>query len=370
MSEEKNAEVNNSIKCNGCSSNLTFAPGTDSLSCQYCGALNKIEVVVAQVEEIDFEKFITEKIDAEETQSVTTVKCSNCGAATSLKPNVTSDSCPYCDTALVIKDASTSNIIKPKYVLPFKIERKKAEGEFKSWVGSLWFAPNDLKHKAAESAEKLNGVYLPYWTYDANTTSDYTGERGDYYTVYVTQTVMVDGKPQQQQVPVQKIAWTPAAGTVYNTFDDILVCASHSLPDDITRDLEPWDLPELVNYDDRFLSGFVTESYQLDVKGGLEVAKKVMATTIHETARQDIGGDVQRVGSVDTEYQQVTFKHILLPLWISAYKYNGKVYRFMINARTGEVKGERPYSAIKIVLFVLMILAIIAVIVFFINKKN
>jgi hypothetical protein len=137
-----------------------------------------------------------------------------------------------------------------------------------------------------------------------------------------------------------------------------LVCASNSLPEKISRDLEPWDLQELTAFDDRFLSGFVTESYQIELRNGFETAKNVMAPVIRTSVCQDIGGDVQQVTSINSQYNSVTFKHILLPLWISAYRYNDKVYRFMINARTGEVQGERPYSTIKIVLFSLAIIAI------------
>ncbi|HWY33491.1 MAG TPA: hypothetical protein VNX68_02520, partial [Nitrosopumilaceae archaeon] len=238
---------------------------------------------------------------------------------------------------------------------------------FLTWVGSLWFAPNDLKSYASRTHEKLNGMYLPYWTYDSDTSSDYTGERGVYY--YVTESY-TDDKGDTQTQEVQKVAWTFVSGYVSNKFDDVLVCASNALPDKLTRTLEPWDLPELVNYDDGFLSGFKTESYQVDVKSGFDVAKKVMEVEISKTVTKDIGGDLQRVNNINTKYDNITFKHILLPMWISAYRYSDKVYRFMINARTGEVQGERPYSAMKIFLFVLSILIVIAAIIFFVKKYH
>ena len=93
-----------------------------------------------------------------------------------------------------------------------------------------------------------------------------------------------------------------------------------------------------------------------------------MEVVIRGTVRSDIGGDQQRIHQLDTRYNDVTFKHILLPLWISAYRFSEKVYRFMINGRTGEVKGERPYSWIKIALAILLVIAIIAVIVFLTRK--
>ncbi len=354
---EANADTANTIKCTNCGANLKFEPGAQSLVCQYCNTNNPILVEKAQIIENDYNTFLDENIATAEVQTVSTVKCSSCGAATTLALNVASSNCPYCDTPLVVKDASNNKLIKPKYLLPFKIERNTAKTSFVKWVGGLWFAPNKLKQYAEHSAEKLRGVYMPYWTYDSNTISDYSGSRGEHY--YVTETYR-DSNGNTQTRSVQRTAWYPASGTVRNTFDDVLVCASHSLPTKLVNELEPWDLPELVSYDDKFLAGFVTESYQTELKQGFEEAKKRMANKIDSTVRSDIGGDVQQVHSINTQYNDITFKHILLPLWISAYKFNDKVYRFTINARTGEVQGERPYSAWKIAFLVIGILAAIA----------
>ena len=135
-----------------------------------------------QENEILDNDFISNNINQQEKQIINTVKCNNCGATTTLKPNLTSDNCAFCDSPLVIKEGSTSTIIKPKYVLPFQIDDKKAHAIFNNWINSLWFAPNDLK-KYVSLNEKLKGMYTPYWTFDANTNTDYNGERGEYYYV-------------------------------------------------------------------------------------------------------------------------------------------------------------------------------------------
>lgn len=363
---EKTSDTGNYIKCKDCGGNLKYLPGTPFLNCEYCGAKNEIENQKTEIVENDFESFLNEKEHKEDKQNISTVKCTNCGAATTLQPNVTSCNCPYCDTPLVVKNATTSSIIKPSYVLPFKIERKKATESFIKWVSGLWFAPSKLKHYAQHSAEKLNGIYVPYWTYDTNTVSSYTGLRGDYY--YVTETYRdSEGKTQTRQV--QKTRWTPAAGTVYNTFDDVLILASKSLPEKLANELEPWDLHELSVYNDNFLSGFISESYQVDLKSGFEKAKQRIDGPIRSSVNNDIGGNVQQITTLNNEYNDITFKHILLPLWLSAYRYNNKVYRFMINARTGEVQGERPYSTAKILLLVLTLIAI-GVGIYFLTKKE
>ncbi|MBK9283569.1 MAG: hypothetical protein IPM51_04535 [Sphingobacteriaceae bacterium] len=366
---ESTANTADTIKCKDCGANLKFAPGQNSLTCEYCNANNIITTEKAEVIENDYESFINEKMNTSEKQNISTVKCTSCGCSTTLPPNVTSSNCPYCDTPLVIKDAATCSIIKPKYLLPFKVERNKAKEGFVGWVGGLWFAPNKLKDYARHSAEKLRGVYMPYWTYDSATESDYSGLRGEHY--YVTETYKdSEGKTHTRQV--QRTNWYPASGHVNNNFDDVLVCASHSLPQKLVQELEPWDLPELIAYDDKFLAGFVTESYQTELKAGFDEAKVRMQPIIESSVRSDIGGDVQQIHTINTNYNDITFKHILLPLWISAYKYNNKVYRFTVNARTGEVQGERPYSAWKIFFFCLAIVAIIAGALYFYkeNKKS
>src|ERR1700741_2170027 len=179
---EKTAEVGNFIKCKDCGGNLKFLPGTSSLTCEYCGAKNEIAPdAKTEIIETDFKSFLKESANKEDKQKISTVKCDNCAASTPLPANVTSCTCPYCDTPLVIKNASTSTIIKPSYVLPFKIDRKKASSEFVSWAGSRWFAPSKLKDYASHSAEKLNGIYMPYWTYDTDTVTSYSGRQGVYY---------------------------------------------------------------------------------------------------------------------------------------------------------------------------------------------
>jgi len=365
---ERTAETSNSIKCRDCGANLKYLPGTPYLNCEYCGARNEIEQEAElTIVENDFESFLNEHAHQSDKQEVSTVKCDNCGASTTLQPNVTAQGCPYCDTPLVIRNATTSTIIKPAYLLPFKIERKKATEEFVSWAGSRWFAPNKLKEYARTSAEKLNGIYMPYWTYDSNTETEYSGMRGVHYyeTEHYTDS---EGKRQSRQV--RRTRWWPASGVVHNQFDDVLVVSSHSLPEKLANALEPWDLQALAAYRDEYLSGFISESYQVDLRTGFEKAKEQMDPVIRNTVCNDIGGDEQQITSLNVAYNDITFKHILLPVWLSAYRYNGKVYRFLINARTGEVQGERPYSAVKIALFVLLLLAVIAVIVFFVSNAK
>lgn len=355
-------ELSNELTCTGCGAVLHFKPGTRMLKCQYCGAENPIEESEEVIEEIDYKKFIDEKLDKEEKIEVVSVRCSACGAAITLAPHITSDQCPYCASHIVVKSGSTSTLLKPKSLLPFIIDKKKAGELFRAWLKKLWFAPSDLK-KADVVSEKVNGIYVPYWTYDARTYTSYTGHRGDYYYETVTYTTTENGRTVTRTRQVRRTRWTFTSGSVANDFDDILVIASHSLPKKYSERLEPWSLGNLVPYNDKYLSGFRSESYQVDVTTGLNEAKQKMIPVIRQTVRRDIGGDEQRILTMNTAYNDVTFKHILLPIWISSYRFKDKVFRFLINGRTGEVQGERPWSVLKIALAVLFVIIVIVAVI-------
>jgi LSD1 subclass zinc finger protein len=347
-------------KCHDCGAILNFAPGTNNLKCQYCGAENEISSESEEaIEELDFDAFAKEAVKPEDTMQVATVKCTACGASSTLKPNISSDMCPFCSTPIIVTGGTMTSIIKPKSLLPFKVTQKEAYDGFKKWIKKLWFAPSALK-KYATNPEKLKGMYIPFWTYDSDTYTKYSGARGTHY--YVTESYTENGQHKTRQV--QKTRWTPVSGSVSHFFDDILIVASNSLPRKYVDRLEPWDFENLANFDERYLSGFQTETYQVDLKSGFDLAKKVMESTIRNLVRRDIGGDEQRIYSMNTQYSNITFKHLLLPIWLSAYRFKKKVYRFLVNGRTGEVQGERPYSFWKIFFFILGILAVIAIVLF------
>lgn len=356
-----NTQDQKETKCKECGATLHYSPGTSSLNCQYCGTENTFEVKREPIEEIDFDVYVNDMMNrADETQTVSTVHCDSCGSTTQLNPNIVSDSCAFCGSHLSVKAGSTK-IIKPKSMLPFGVDRNQAFDEFRKWIHSRWFAPNDLK-KFLRHSEKLSGVYLPYWTYDAGTDTSYTGMRGINRTE--SYTAFENGKSVTRTRVVTD--WYPCSGYVQQDFDDVLVLASSSLPKAYTEALEPWDLENLTSFDEKFLTGFRAESYAVDLKEGFENAKSKMDVMIRQSVNRHIGGNHQRILTMDTTHYNVTFKHILLPVWISAFKYHGKTYRFMVNGRTGEVQGERPYSTMKIVMFVLMCIAIIGAIIWLI----
>lgn len=338
--------------CGSCGAKLELSPGAATLKCPYCNHQNTIPQSADEIVELDFYEYFARATEQGESQELQTVKCQSCGGTSTLQPNITMSHCPFCGTQLQAK-AKASRLIKPGAILPFKVPKNKAMELFRSWLGGLWFAPGGLKDQA-EKEGGIKGMYIPYWTFDAKSTTWYDGERGEnYYETQQYNEKDSDGNMVTRTRTVTHTRWHAASGTVWQNFDDVIVQAGRSLPPEIVDELEPWDLKNLMPYQDEYMSGFQAEAYQVDLGDGFERAKQGMDSAIRETVKKDIGGDQQRIGAVRTQFDDITFKHILLPVWISAYKYGDKSYRFLINGSTGEVQGERPWSVAKIALTVI-----------------
>ncbi len=336
--------------CETCGADLRYRPGTDRLACDHCGSEQEIEGAGfwrgAELRELDFETAVAGDLPEDEIEETRVLACPNCGAQVEFDEETHADECPFCATP-VVTGTGTHRHIKPRGLMPFLLTDDEAQTAMVNWLGQLWFAPSGLT-KYARKGRRLSGIYVPYWTYDAQTRTSYSGERGTvYYETRRVEMRTADGVETRNQ-RVQKIRWNRVRGRVARAFDDVLVLASRSLPKKYTDALGPWDLAWLEPYRPEYLAGFRAEGYTVPLEEGYTEASDRMQAMIVRDVKFDIGGDRQRIHDMDTDISSLTFKHILLPVWMAAYKYRGRTYRFVINGRTCTVQGERPYSTFKI----------------------
>jgi DNA-directed RNA polymerase subunit RPC12/RpoP len=368
ISKKSNNPTIDRFPCNKCGALLTYKPGTEHLTCQYCGQENQIEKSYDEIQEYDFRQALIELEQAKPATEIAQIQCDACGAGFKFANSVHAGECPFCGTKIITSSAQ-ARPITPKSLLPFKINGQEAKQQFRHWLNGLWFAPNKVKKYAHDDA-KLIGVYIPYWTFDSNTETTYLGARGDVY--YVSQEVQTvrDGRMYTEIRQVPQISWSPVRGRVARFFDDVLIGASKSLPRQILDQLEPWDVANLVPYDESYLSGFSSEYYQVNLNQGFDEAKHKMDNVIYQDIAIDIGGDHQRIDQFNTSHNSTTYKHCLFPVWSAAFRYQEKAYRFVINGRTGKVQGERPYSYWKIAFAVIFSVIAIAGLLLFLERSG
>lgn len=346
--------------CPSCGAQTAYAPGTTTLRCPSCGAVQHIAADDDQaIVEHSYDAWAALPPKPVATIGKVVLQCQGCGATT--ETDLLADTCQFCGGVLVAVQ-QPEGLIAPEAVVPFKIDKSAAAAAFTRWVRSRRFAPNALKQVG--STEKMKGTYLPHWTYDAHTESDYTGQRGEHYWVTRTR-VVSDGKggSHTETYQEQETRWYPASGHVARSFDDVLVTATSRLPADRLGKAGPWTLVDAVPYRPEYLAGYSALRYDVDPDTGRATAQNQMAPVIEDDCRNDIGGDEQRVSQVDTSYSDVMFKLLLLPLWIASYLYAGTTYQVIVNANTGEVVGDRPISKLKVALAIVAALIVVAAVI-------
>ena len=348
-------EQEHRFPCAQCGAVLRFDPGQARLTCAYCGHDQPIPQIddatrLSVLESLDYHEAVANSLPPSAFEETRVINCATCGAQVEFERNTHSDQCPFCASP-VVTDTGTNRHIKPQAILPFRLDERAAQEKMRAWLKGLWFAPTGLAAYARDS-ERLSGLYLPYWAFDVATRTRYSGQRGTHY--YVTSGI---GKKARR---VRRTRWQPARGKVARKFLDLLVMASTTLPRPMIRRLEPWTLADLQLYTPDYLSGFRAEAYSVDLPESFEIAKARMEEQIRADVARDIGGDEQRITSLQTDFSDERFKHLLLPIWMAAYRYRGRSYRFIINGQSGRVQGERPWSRAKIAGAVLAGLAFLA----------
>jgi DNA-directed RNA polymerase subunit RPC12/RpoP len=326
--------------CPSCGGNMEFSPDEQKLQCPYCKTVVEIENEETDVREYNLR-------DAEDKAShnwggdKVVFKCSNCGGATVVDSSAKASFCSFCGSSHVVKTDEKAGI-KPETMVPFKINSDKAKKKFKSWIKGKFFAPGQVKKD--QTLERLQGVYIPFFTYDSSSNTAYTAKRGTHY--YTTRTKVVNGKTVTERV--RHTRWTTVRGVYSNYFDDVLVNVSRNIDDDLVKRMGGYNLRKLLPYKAEYMSGFIAEKYSLSLNEGWYKAKMDIDDSIDQGIRRQVGGDEFRLLNKNTDYGQIKYKHVLLPLWMSAYKYKEKIYKFLVNGQTGKVSGQYPKSPFKI----------------------
>lgn len=348
-------ESSRTYPCEACGGELHFDIASQLLKCQHCGNTHELRETDGVVEERDLGTAIAfvrsgRFASAPPVEGEREIVCQNCGGHTTFSGTLTANRCPYCATPIQREDVHEAPERLPvDGVLPFQVDEREAEGLIKAWIHSRWFAPSEFKRYHRTGS--FESVYMAYFTYDADTTTRYRGQRGDHYTVTV-------GSGDNRRTET-RVRWTPASGVVHNTFDDLPVFANDGFDRGRIAKLAPWPTEHAQPYSPEFVAGHLCRTYDRDVEQCFPEARHEMEQAIDTTIRRDIGGDQQRVTSSTISWRRTEYKHVLLPIWLLTVIYLGQPFQVYINGVTGEVHGQRPYSRVKIAAAVVVALLVV-----------
>ncbi len=338
--------------CPKCGGELEWDPSHQEMHCPYCDSLVPVPAQPGfRAEEHDLMAFLEEHPRAEGYGvTLEQLSCKQCGATVQVPPGRRDLTCPFCGSSYVLEaQAPLPNVIQPESLIPFRVDQKASQSRFKEWLGRGWFRPNDLKRLG--SLQRIVGLYLPFFTFDADASSSWTADAGYYYNVSEQVSVTNDrGEARWETRQVQKVRWEPASGSRSDRYDDVLVPA---VLDDRLRlilRVYPYDMKGLMAYSPAYLAGFGILNADIALKMVYQIAKSNMEGDQVQRCSHDVPGDTQRDLRVSTTLSAQTFKHLLCPIWAGSFRYKGKAYPFVLNGQTGALYGEKPWSWVKIAL--------------------
>ena len=252
-------------------------------------------------------------------------RCEGCGASMSYDAQVQNLRCPFCggEKLQAEKDAKT---LAPKFVVPLQIEQHDAVARLKSWMGSSFWRPGDLA--TAAIVTKLTAVYVPYWVFSAKTFTYWTAD--------------------SSQTPWGARAnWCPVSGEHRGAYTGLLIGASSSLSPAETHSLCPFDLTQAIPTEQADLENALFEQFQVQRKYARPLAQQGLETLERQACAALVPGNSRNV-HVNVRIEGLSAEPVLLPVWIMAYTYRERTFRFLLNGQSGRCTGTAPTSYAKI----------------------
>jgi hypothetical protein len=346
--------------CAACGAQAQWNAARQLLVCPFCGtaAPFNVNAETGAIEELDLVKALRELPDEERGWQTDkrTVQCQSCKAVSVFDPQRVGQNCDFCGSPSLVDYQEIKAPIRPQSLLPFVVTDAKVREQIRKWYASKWLAPGKLKSRAL--VDRVHGVYIPYWTFDAHVVCPWTAEAGHYY--YTTETYREGGQTRTRQV--RHVRWVPASGEVRHFFDDEPVPGTQGVSPTLLAQVEPFPTSELKPYSTAFLSGFVVEHYQVVLVDAAARSQQAMTEKLTQMCAAQIPGDTYRNLRINPTFSGRTFKHILVPVWLLTYTFGGKPWQVVVNGVTARMAGQYPKSPWKIALLVLLAIVVLLII--------
>jgi DNA-directed RNA polymerase subunit RPC12/RpoP len=266
-------------------------------------------------------------------------RCSGCGASMSYDASAGQLRCPFCGSEDLAKQADAKTI-SPTSVVPFVVTRDEAVAKMRAWLDQGFWRPGDLRQQALLVA--MTPVFVPYWVFQANTHTFWTADTS--------------------QTPRGAMGnWFPLFGEHHGQHLGLLVAASGALAPAETTAISPFDLSKGVKPDGVDLDNITVEQFALGRKYARPLARSGLEVSDSSACQKYVPGRCRNM-KVNVQLEGLSSEPVLLPVWIMAYRYRDRVFRFLLNGQSGAATGQAPVSYAKIAFAVGLAIAIAAVV--------
>jgi hypothetical protein len=273
------------------------------------------------------------------------LKCQSCQATTTLPDGHLTHTCPFCGSTQVLQQVAVQDILRPKFLIPFKVDADACHTIARQWLGSSWMTPKSLKSLA--SLASFTGIFLPYWTFDARSHAHWRAQVGHqvserYY----------DASSKSWRTRTKTVWWWES-GQVRRTFDDVLLPGTNSLSHVLLGRVKDFDARGFVPYEPVYLAGFLAQVYDLPLEQAWTAARDLMREDTRLKCRSQGSTSQIRQFTMSLDFSEESWRYVLLPMYVAVYRFEDKVFQVMVNGQTGSIAGQRPVDWPKVWLAVL-----------------
>lgn len=328
------------FKCRHCGGTISYSPTQRKLTCPYCGTHQTIdaEEVGRAAEEREFTLDAMARPRYGWGEERREIVCQSCGAVVSVAPTALTDTCAFCGSNRVLARSEQGDVLRPSALVPFAVDAPAVRPRVAEWLGQGWMHPAELRH--AGSLRELAGVYLPYWTFDAEARAEWKAEVGTPRTARYRS----NGEWRTRT----EIDWRWRSGRVVHPANDYLVAGTDHVSESLLDRVRPFDLSDLAEYDAGFLAGWQAHRYDVGLSEAWKTAKAAIRNQSKRACYRDAGSPHVRSFRMSADFAHERWRHILLPVYLSSYRFTDKVYQVMVNGQTGRVVGQKPVDWRKV----------------------
>ena len=207
--DTQQATAQKKFSCPSCGGEAQWNPAKKLLVCPFCGTTSpaQAELTATGEEQIVEHDLVAALRDIPDSArgwqaAKTSVKCQSCQAISVFDATRVGQRCDFCGSTALVPYEEIKEAFRPESLLPMKISETQVRESIRQWYGSRWFAPNKLKRAAL--TDTVKGLYIPYWTFDAQVHAEWTAESGYYYyeTEYYTDANGKEQKPAGAESPL------------------------------------------------------------------------------------------------------------------------------------------------------------------------
>ena len=341
-----------SFQCPRCGGRMIFSTLSLQLSCEYCGYQEQAESAadepqapgsVADRAEQVLDFVMPTTLGHHWSQAQQHLSCERCGALSLLPPGFKTTQCPYCGSNQLVESAEQEEIVDPQLIAVMQIDEKQAKRLAESWLGKGFFSPDSLP--GASRTLQLRPGYYSFWTFDGLLEVKWSCE-------------VAEGSGNHKR-------WVPVSGTESRFFNDVLVPGMKAISLQDVKGLQPFDLQDVAAFKPEYLASWPTVLYDSSLTDASLVGREFIFKQLRPQMAEliEVGREKRNLSLGGHSWSGMTFKHILLPLWVGAYQFQGQEYRLMINGQTGKVTGDRPRDTLKLMLLIVILVFMLVLII-------